>query len=131
MHYMPSPYTLQLHLEQSGNKREVYNILKKLHAYDMSGKSGEGPPELMKEIMPTEMDEDVVILETPPKTCSKQEKLLQGEGNVIQINDTLTLFQIGPGDELEQNGSPEPDVVVSKYAEQKESENSKSVVYYV
>jgi len=117
-------------LEQSGKKREIYDILKKLYEYDIGGKSGDGPPALVKEIMPTEIDDDVVILESPPESCSKQEMRLEGEVKFIEINDSLTLCKIGQREDF-QTGSAKPDVVISKNLEQKESDNSERVLYYV
>jgi len=123
-------YKRILHLEQSGKKREIYDILKKLYEYDIGGKSGDGPPALVKEIMPTEIDDDVVILESPPESCSKQEMRLEGEVKFIEINDSLTLCKIGQREDF-QTGSAKPDVVISKNLEQKESDNSERVLYYV
>lgn len=105
-------------------------MLKELNAHDISGKSGDGPPALIKQIMPTEMDEEVNVLDSPPDSCSKQEMPLKGEGQLIEINDTLTLCKIGPGEDF-QSSSAKPDVVISKNSEQKKSDNCERAMYYV
>ena len=61
-------------MERLGRKDEIHQILRELHCHDISGRSGDGPSNLMEDILHTEIiDDDITLVNSFESTAANQE----------------------------------------------------------